>query len=165
MFWTIPSIQYPSAFCCLLSCTSHHHFFGCLMQHCMSSHHRQDLYQEHLRTLYWSIYPRYWLCTTLLVTSINSLETHIHPIKALNGSGLNREPNRNRSKIRFGLVRFLRTEPTFRFGFTDFCKKKCKNRNNSASSDRNKAFYSSLESSHRDESNGGKTKSLASIDR
>ena len=41
--------------------------------------------------------------------------------------------------------------------------KKCKNRNNSASSDRNKAFYSSLESSHRDESNGGKTKSLASL--
>ena len=41
--------------------------------------------------------------------------------------------------------------------------KKCENWNNSATSDRINAYYSSLESSHRDASNDGKIKSLASI--
>ena len=58
-----------------------------------------------------------------------------------------REPNRNR---RFGS------------DLSDFMKK-CENRNISITSDHREVYYSSLESSSRDESNGGKIISLSSI--
>ncbi|EXX65943.1 hypothetical protein RirG_128500 [Rhizophagus irregularis DAOM 197198w] len=84
--------------------------------------------------------------------------------KAPNGSGLNREPIRNRQKIRFG-SQFGFGLGTVRFGLVlSEIKKKCEKTNIRLSSDRTRTSHSSLESSHRDASNGGKIMSLASID-
>ena len=67
--------------------------------------------------------------------------------------GQNRKPKWNRTgTVRFGSV-------------LSEIKKKCEKMNTRPSSDRTKTSHSSLESSHRDASNGGKIKSLASIDR
>ena len=81
--------------------------------------------------------------------------------KAPNGSGSNREPNRNRPKIRFGSRFGLEPNRTV---LSDF-KKKCEKTSIRPFSDRTMTSHSSLESSHRDASNGSKIKSLAPIDR
>ncbi|CAB4480209.1 unnamed protein product [Rhizophagus irregularis] len=83
--------------------------------------------------------------------------------KAPNGSGLNREPIRNQQKIRFG-SRFSFGLETVRFSSVlSEIKKKCEKTNMRLSSNRTRTSHNSLESSHRDASNGGKIKSLASI--
>ena len=81
-------------------------------------------------------------------------------IKAPIGSGYNRKPNRTEAKFGSVPVRFREPKISVRFGSDP----KNINRTILLSRDRRETKFSSLDSSHRDESNGGRFVSLGAID-